>query len=322
MKVKISSGYVINLNQSDWVAQKFTGGFLKLSNSKWNKLEFKGPTGISLYDRLKSPLSKYEFFFIMKQIVDVVQKIRKMGLSCNNLVLDLKYVFFNDLTKELSFIYLPIATPHGNVSILSFVEQIIYSVKPEQNDTNYLAEFNSFIKKYNEFDSEKVENYICGNMSKQVENVRTDDATELMSEDDDATEIFQDDDVTEIFQDVDSTEIFQVDEEKTNISAGMQAVNIYPMLIRATTEEIIRINKPVFRIGTEEECVDYMITNNGAVSRSHADIISRGERYFVFDLRSKNRSYINNRVLPAEYEVEIVDGDVLKLANEEFLFRA
>ena len=95
----------------------------------------------------------------------------------------------------------------------------------------------------------------------------------------------------------------------------------YPILIRTLTEEIIRINKPVFRIGKEENCVDYIVTNNIAISRSHADIISRGDRYFVFDLRSKNKSYINNRVLPAEQEVEIFNGDVLKLANEEFLFQ-
>ena len=77
----------------------------------------------------------------------------------------------------------------------------------------------------------------------------------------------------------------------------------------------------MFRIGKEENCVDYIVSNNIAISRSHADIISRDGKYFVFDLRSKNKSYINNRVLPAEHEVEIFNGDILKLANEEFLFQ-
>ena len=57
------------------------------------------------------------------------------------------------------------------------------------------------------------------------------------------------------------------------------------------------------------------------MSRSHADIIIRDGRYYVFDLRSKNKTFINNRVLPTEHEIEIFDGDILKLANEEFLFR-
>lgn len=122
--------------------------------------------------------------------------------------------------------------------------------------------------------------------------------------------------------DEDATEFFLDNEEKTDIFEEIQTVTYkYPMLIRTLTEEIIRINKPVFRIGTEEGCVDYIVSNNVTISRSHVDIISRGEKYYIFDLRSKNKSYINNRVLPTEYEVEIFNGDVLKLANEEFLFR-
>ncbi len=41
--------------------------------------------------------------------------------------------------------------------------------------------------------------------------------------------------------------------------------------------------------------------------------------YLIFN--QKNRTYINNRVLPSEKEIEISNDDVLKLANEEFLFK-
>ena len=64
------------------------------------------------------------------------------------------------------------------------------------------------------------------------------------------------------------------------------------------------------------------MTNNIAVSRSHADIITRGARYFVMDLNSKNHTYINNQEIPIHCEVEIHDGDRLKLGNEEFVFNA
>ena len=112
------------------------------------------------------------------------------------------------------------------------------------------------------------------------------------------------------------------DNEAINLSKMWQNTNNkFPILFRSSTEEVIRINKPVFRIGKDENCVDYVVTNNISMSRSHADIISRNGRYFVFDLRSKNKSYINNRVLPTEQEVEIFNGDVLKLANEDFLFQ-
>lgn len=94
-----------------------------------------------------------------------------------------------------------------------------------------------------------------------------------------------------------------------------------PVLYRISTGETIRITKKTFRLGREEASVDYAILNNHAVSRSHVDIIYRDDHYFVFDLGSKNKSYLNNRALPSKYEVEINGGDILKLADEEFEFR-
>ena len=378
-KVKISSELVVNTNQCDLLSKKYNYGFLKLNRAKRNKLEFTGPKGISLYERLKKPISKYDFFFIVEQLVDIIQKLEKIGLSRNNLVLDLKYVFFNESTKELSFIYLPIATPHSGTSVLSFVEQIIYSAKPSKADSNFLSNFSYFIKKFNEFDAAKIELYIshidseivsvikktvlkksnfvssgssCASDKKSAEisadeptDLMTDDEkTDLMSVDNEKTDLFDDEQSADLFltnaqialqvkQDnvVDDESTCLLDDEATDLFSDDEMTDLFdennatsykfPTLIRTLTEEVIRINKPVFRIGKEENCVDYIVTNNIAISRSHADIISRSGKYFVFDLRSKNKSYINNRVLPAEHEVEIFNGDVLKLANEEFLFR-
>ena len=66
--------------------------------------------------------------------------------------------------------------------------------------------------------------------------------------------------------------------------------------------------------------MDYFISNNGAVSRSHADIITKSGHYYVMDLHTTNFTYINNSMVPENTEVEIFDGNMLKLANEEFEF--
>ena len=371
-KVKISSNLVVNTNQYDLLSKKYNYGFLKLNSAKKNKMEFTGPKGISLYERLKKPISEYDFFFIVEQIVDVAQKLEKIGLSRNNLVLNLKYVFFNESTKELSFIYLPIATPHSSIGVLSFVEQVIYSAKPVETDSKYLSNFSCFIKGLNKFDADKVESYICYINSDIVSVIKKVDLkrSSLMSTaasnisvkmcietfDDEPTDLMPDDEKTDVFDDYEPTDLFSnnaqmdlfvesqrnasivddestcllddeateffSDDDKTDLFDEIRATSYkFPTLIRTLTEEVVRIDKPVFRIGKEENCVDYIVTNNIAISRSHADIISRGGKYFVFDLRSKNKSYINNRVLPAEHEVEIFNGDILKLANEEFLFQ-
>ena len=95
----------------------------------------------------------------------------------------------------------------------------------------------------------------------------------------------------------------------------------YASMYRLLTNETFLINKPVFRIGKEKSYSDYFVANNNMVSRSHADIISRGERYFIVDLNSKNKTFVNGTPILAQQETEIHDGDAIRLANEEFEFR-
>lgn len=360
VKITLLPDYVLNMNQYEILEKKCRFGFLKLKTIKRNRLEYEGNREITLLSRLKRTISEYDFFFLIEQITDLVQTLDKVGLSPNNLINDLEYVFFNETTKELSFIYLPVVVPYDESSMMSFIQNIIYAVKPEDTNQNYLPKFSYFIKHLESFDAKLLEAYIyeidssiihiikSGNFSEknflnqiaqnnlinEQKKIRDNDFIDRMSEDDltdlmtnnDSTNMGQnnpqffenrknvqnDDDITSLLDDDDQTIM------ETNISQFTERV---PILIRTSTEEVVRINKPVFRIGKEENCVDYIVTNNAAISRNHADIISRDGRYFVFDLRSKNKSYINNRVLPAEKEVEIFHGDILKLANEEFRFQ-
>ena len=110
-----------------------------------------------------------------------------------------------------------------------------------------------------------------------------------------------------------------VEEEETTLLENDEQVH-FPSLFRVLTEENIIINKPVFRLGKEKSYADYFVSNNNAVSRSHADIITRGQRVFVIDLNSKNKTYINDLPIPVQQETEIFNGDRLRLANEEFIF--
>lgn len=99
---------------------------------------------------------------------------------------------------------------------------------------------------------------------------------------------------------------------------------VYPYLIRNKNGEKIPVDKPVFRIGKEKQYCDYFVSDNNAVSRSHADIITESDRYskryFIKDLNSTNKTYVDGRVIPIEKEVEIFSRTRLKLANEEFVF--
>ncbi len=94
-----------------------------------------------------------------------------------------------------------------------------------------------------------------------------------------------------------------------------------PYLIRLKFGEKVLVNKEVFRVGKENSYVDYFIGDNTAISRSHANIISRGGVYYIVDTNSKNHTFVNGKMIQSNVEVEIVSGTRICLANEEFEFR-
>lgn len=108
--------------------------------------------------------------------------------------------------------------------------------------------------------------------------------------------------------------------ETAKVSAARPAREARANLVRVLDGEKIPLNKPVFRIGKERSYVDYFVSSNNAVSRSHADLITRGTRYYIKDLNSKNRTFVNGAPIEPEIETELADGDKVRLANEEFVF--
>ena len=376
VRAKTSFGEKIDEKELDRFSRIYLRGFLKPKLLKRNLVEYTGPIGISLYQKLGRRISKREFLFILEQIVVAVQKLHANNMSLNNLVMNLQYVYMNDVTKEIQFVYLPIVSGLRNPSLVRFFETIAYSAKPaDESDKEVISRFVYFFKSMDPFDLNKIELFVAkedrsvvntikkhnagqsGFMTSkpkhyydhydgkakiddestglldEMENdeptgllVEEDDSTGLLFEnDDDATGLLEcDDDATGLLYNGDEDDatglLTDTDDDATGILVENNVSVRFPTLFRILTEETISVNKPVFRLGKEKSYVDYFVTNNIAVSRSHADIITRGDKYFVKDLNSKNHTYINNKDIPVLMEVEIRDGDRLKLGNEEFIF--
>ena len=99
----------------------------------------------------------------------------------------------------------------------------------------------------------------------------------------------------------------------------------YPYLIRVSNGEKIIINKACFKIGREKSSCDYVIADNRAVSRIHAEIITRNNRCYITDLDSVNKTYVNDAIIPPQKETELSSFNSqlkIRLANEEFRFFA
>ena len=89
-------------------------------------------------------------------------------------------------------------------------------------------------------------------------------------------------------------------------------------LIHKKTGARILLEKEEFKLGRSAAYCDYSIPGNKAVSSSHAKIIFRDGRCYVVDTNSKNHTYVNGNRINSMEDVLLEQGDVLRLANEEF----
>ena len=91
-------------------------------------------------------------------------------------------------------------------------------------------------------------------------------------------------------------------------------------MVRRRNNETININRSEFTIGKERRRVNYCISDNNSVSRTHAKIRVRAGRCYISDLGSTNCTYVNGTKLTPNQEVILSAGDKIKISDEEFEF--
>ncbi|MDD6405679.1 MAG: FHA domain-containing protein [Clostridiales bacterium] len=94
-----------------------------------------------------------------------------------------------------------------------------------------------------------------------------------------------------------------------------------PTLTRRSTGETVQINKQVFCIGKADQGVDFKITGNRSISRRHAYITSINGVSYLRDNNSTNHTYLNGSQVYSNMDVVIPDNSIIKLSNEEFVYK-
>lgn len=108
------------------------------------------------------------------------------------------------------------------------------------------------------------------------------------------------------------------DGETTVLVRGSMGAHT-PYLIRSSNKERIAINKRVFKIGKDSRYADYIISDNAAVSRAHAEFMIKDGKIYLIDEDSLNNTYVNGNALVSRHEQEVNEGDVIMFADEEFV---
>jgi serine phosphatase RsbU (regulator of sigma subunit)/pSer/pThr/pTyr-binding forkhead associated (FHA) protein len=77
-------------------------------------------------------------------------------------------------------------------------------------------------------------------------------------------------------------------------------------------------NEPIIIGRSPEKCRVVLPAN--AVSREHARIVPSGGQYFIEDLQSRNKTYVNNKVVEGRNPTPLKNGDNIKICDFLFSF--
>lgn len=315
----------INETELSQLARIKPCGIMYVTKTKKDSVIYTCPANINLTDRLKKAISKYDFFFMMEQIVIMVQDVYNNGLNVNSVRFNMDDVYINEMTKEMYFIYFPIVGGQESADIVGFIENIIYTMTPVINeDTNYISRFMYYVRSFHGFNGNAIEKYISRE-ERAVVNVLKNKAVTMqqtMQQQIMQQQTMQQQIMQQVMQgSMDGTTVLSDDGISVQQIQQMQPVNYhFASLTRQVTGEKIELGKPSFVLGKNPEKSDYAVADNTNISRVHAVITMRNGRYYVMDQNSTNGTFINGRIIKAGQETEILPGDCLMLANEEFIF--
>ena len=305
----------INETELSQLARIKPCGIMHVTKTKKDSVIYTCPANINLTDRLKKAISKYDFFFMIEQIVIMVEDVYNNGLNVNSVRFNMDDVYINEMTKEMYFIYFGIVGGQESADIVGFIENIIYTMTPVINeDTNYISRFMYYVRSFHGFNGNAIEKYISRE-ERAVVNVLKNKAVTMQ-------QTMQQQIMQQVMQgSMDGTTVLSDDGISVQQIQQMQPVNYhFASLTRQVTGEKIELGKPSFVLGKNPEKSDYAVADNTNISRVHAVITMRNGRYYVMDQNSTNGTFINGRIIKAGQETEILPGDCLMLANEEFIF--
>ncbi|MDR1067562.1 MAG: FHA domain-containing protein [Clostridiales bacterium] len=303
--------------------------------------------------------TKKMFLDVMAKIAALMKDCEKNMMSLSNLALSLDYIFIEPTVKSVRCILWPLTNNQSAQTPSAFFGDIPFGlVFSKREDNEYVVEYLRYFRMMTRFSASGFERFIlelsgkpslapaasefdalnapsaravalradvgskndltikickkCGNELFEAAKFCTICGTSLVAPGAPRSSGELNRDIMRRGEEAyDATTVLETDEREHKA---------FPYLVREKTKETISVDKPHFRIGTNQAYSDFVISDNNTVSRSHADIITKEGRYYIIDRNSTNKTYVDGRVVEARREVEIFPGAKLRLSDEEFTF--
>lgn len=320
------------------------------------KLNYNISGFISLREFLVNPLNKQSFARLLENILNNLKALQNTFFNHKFILMDVNAAMVNPATQEVSFVYVPITFYESGTSLKEFLLSIIQccSFVPGEN-TSYVKDYIAILNRGINFSVFDLEEYVknlksgtndnqtkkcthCGNVIQPNMKFCSSCGIKVMVEHDKLQNIYNP--IKNIVNqqppanNVGNGAVNRF--EHTNV--GMADLNEKPQpeqvvnpavnpvfkrpayLFRVATGEQTEVSSDSFRIGKDPFNCEYCIGGNPAISRCHALIKRDGNRWFINDLNSTNKTYINGKPLQPYVDVELFNGVGIYLANEKLIF--
>lgn len=319
-------------------------GFFRPKLVAKNKITYTAPKSVTLETYIKKDLTVHKMYSILAQFGEMIKSVEQYGFYLHNIIFESRLVYVKEITGELFFLYTPLITTGIGVNLFGFLADAFKNLQTE--DAQLQMEYQkvkAFLESPNHYSLNELEIFVHQNYPQIYQQITRRDSgqsgfissTKLGHEQHYHPSMALQSASSVSLQQASSVALRQapseemgttllVEEEGTTLltedegTTLLQEPNVSAFLIRKKTNETITVNREVFKIGKDFSC-DYVVTDNNAVSRRHASLYRNMSVFYIGDDGSKNHTYVNG-VVVIDSQVELHNGDVVKLANEEFEF--
>lgn len=347
--IKAKKGQELNRREAQLINSGAAEGFLRFDAiEKKNKLSVVYDTEglISLSEFMSALiLSRRMFVTLVRNVMKAVKSAERHLISKQLIIMDTDRIMVDPSSWRTYFVYVPLQPYEATGSLKQVLLDIVgKSTFDTQEDISYVSEYLSIINSGATFSAFQLDAFLV-RMSEDQNHTDTQSETrctvcrarleigELVcpacgAEQPNKKSAEKKIETTEnggpslpetpLDERVSNNIVINEDDNGiVTVFRGIPNAVIRVWLEHRLSKETVTVAKTPFRIGKMEGVADFRIFNN-AVSRKHLDIIREQGKYYAVDLNSTNGTFLNGRRLQSGMKEALSNGDLLRIANEEF----
>lgn len=267
-------------------------------------------------------LDRQQFVDMVCQCIQVFFDMKKLYLSMGRLLTGFDQIYVTLTEKRLHFIYLPVMNYDVQFSESEFFGRLLEATPCTTHDFLLLAQqVKSFLARPVPFSLSEFDEFFRAVASAVNQDVQR-ERVYVADRGSGVRHVHRPE--TDLDMDIGLRDGGTVLLGDTNDALTVMLVEEAPppkgRLVRLKTGQEMTVGSAGLRLGKEAGRVDWLIADNGTISRLHASIICRDGGFYLVDNKSLNKTYLNDIALEPEVEVPLESGAGIRLSNEAFSF--